>query len=374
MNASATSPSSPTSTTASPRSPTASSSTGAVSDREAQEQLLDSMDLERERGITIKASAVTVEYRHDGEDVHAQLHRHARARRLLLRGLPGAGRLRGRAAGRRRRPGRRGADRRQRLPRGRGGPRAHPRPQQDRPARRRARTRPRWRSSRSSASTRRGLHRRISAKTGEGIDELLDAICRRCPRRGDPDAAARALIFDSVYDDYRGVIVYVRVVDGSLRKGDRILMMGHRPRTTRSTSSAHTPSRSRRSPRGRRGRLHGRGDQDPGRRPVGDTITIDKPRRRPCRATRSPSRWCSATSTPPRRAGKGDDAARRSREAPAERRLVHVPARALRGPGLRLPLRLPGPAAHGDRPGAARARVGVEIVQTAPTVTTRSGS
>jgi GTP-binding protein LepA len=67
---------------------------------------------------------------------------------------------------------------------------------------------------------------RVSAKTGEGVDVLLDAIVEQIPAPvGDPAAPARALIFDSVYDTYRGVVTYVRVVDGSLAHRDRILMM-----------------------------------------------------------------------------------------------------------------------------------------------------
>ncbi len=67
---------------------------------------------------------------------------------------------------------------------------------------------------------------RVSAKTGEGVAALLNDIVATVPAPvGDADAPARALIFDSVYDTYRGVVTYVRVVDGHLNHRDRILMM-----------------------------------------------------------------------------------------------------------------------------------------------------
>jgi GTP-binding protein LepA len=70
---------------------------------------------------------------------------------------------------------------------------------------------------------------RTSGKTGSGVTELLDSIVRRVPAPvGDPDAPARAMIFDSVYDTYRGVITYVRVIDGRLSPREKIQMMSTR--------------------------------------------------------------------------------------------------------------------------------------------------
>lgn len=67
---------------------------------------------------------------------------------------------------------------------------------------------------------------KISAKTGEGVPTVLDAVLERiAPPQGNDTAPTRALIFDSYYDDYRGVILYTRTVDGSIKKGDTIEML-----------------------------------------------------------------------------------------------------------------------------------------------------
>jgi GTP-binding protein LepA len=67
---------------------------------------------------------------------------------------------------------------------------------------------------------------RVSGKTGEGVARLLDEVVRQVPApTGDPDAAARAMIFDSVYDIYRGVVTYVRVIDGRIVPREKIAMM-----------------------------------------------------------------------------------------------------------------------------------------------------
>ena len=67
---------------------------------------------------------------------------------------------------------------------------------------------------------------RVSAKTGEGVTDLLNAVVEQVPpATGDTSAPARALIFDSVYDTYRGVVTYVRVMDGRLNRREKTLMM-----------------------------------------------------------------------------------------------------------------------------------------------------
>ncbi|MGE5830439.1 MAG: translation elongation factor 4 [Micromonosporaceae bacterium] len=123
---------------------------------------------------------------------------------------------------------------------------------------------------------------RVSGKTGAGVSHLLDEIVRQFPPpQGDADAAARAMIFDSVYDVYRGVITYVRVIDGHINARDRIRMM--------STGAVHEllelgvispePKKARALSVGEVGYLM-TGVKDVRQSRVGDTVTINaKPAR-----------------------------------------------------------------------------------------------
>jgi len=207
--------------------------TGAISPREFRNQVLDDMDLERERGITIKARAVRLAYRRDGEtyqlnlidtpghvDFSYEVSRSLAACEgalLLVDASQGiqaqtvANLYQATEAGLTVVPVISKVD----LP----------------------------------AATPDAVAQEIatvlgvptadiiltSAKTGEGVESVLEAVVERIPPpEGDPEAPLRALVFDSVFDDYRGVIVYVRMLEGLLRPGGSILMLktGHRFETS----------------------------------------------------------------------------------------------------------------------------------------------
>jgi len=118
---------------------------------------------------------------------------------------------------------------------------------------------------------------RVSAKTGEGVPELLEAIIQRIPApKGDPEAPVQALIVDSWYDNYVGVVSLVRIVNGVLRQGDKIRVM--------STGRAHHIDKlGRFTPKSVASETLGAGEvgfiiagiREIDGAPVGDTITLD---------------------------------------------------------------------------------------------------
>jgi GTP-binding protein LepA len=199
--------------------------TGAVTAREARNQILDAMDLERERGITIKASAVTVNWKVGGTtymlnliDTPGHVDFHYEVSRALtacegallvvdasqgveaqtvanammamehnLKIIPVVNKI-------------------------------------DLPS-----ARPEDVALEVEQALALPADDCVfcSAKTGQGVDELLATIVARIPPpTGDPAAPLRALIFDAEYNDYRGVVIYIRVFDGTLRVGQKIFMMG----------------------------------------------------------------------------------------------------------------------------------------------------
>ena len=164
--------------------------TGIIEARQMRAQYLDRMDIERERGITIKAQNVRLPWTPTsgdacGQRVRPRHDRHPGARRLHLRGVPLAGRLRGRRPAGRRRAGHRGADPGQPLPGPGERPHDHPGPQQDRPARRAAREVRRGDRAHHRLRPRRGAARQRQDRRGR-------ARTARCDRRPDPRAHRRA--------------------------------------------------------------------------------------------------------------------------------------------------------------------------------------
>ena len=199
--------------------------TGALTEREMREQILDSMDLERERGITIKAQTVRLDYSAaDGQDYVLNLidtPGHVDFSYEVSRSLAaceGALLLVDAAQG----------VQAQTLANAylaiEGGLEIIPALNKiDLPAADPDRV------AEEVAGVIGGEPEDVlllSAKTGEGVDELLERIVADVPPpAGDPDAPLRALVFDSYYDSYRGVVCYVRVVDGILSAGERVKFM-----------------------------------------------------------------------------------------------------------------------------------------------------
>ena len=199
--------------------------TGAITAREMREQMLDSMDLERERGITIKAQTVRLEYQGtDGDDYVLNLidtpghvdfsYEVSRSLAACEGALLLADATQGVQA--------------QTLANAylaiNAGLEVVPAVNKiDLPAA----------NSEGAAEELVGILGgspndvlRLSAKTGEGVDDLLDTLVKEVPPPdGDPDAPLRALVFDSYFDAYRGVVCYVRVVDGEISSGESLRFM-----------------------------------------------------------------------------------------------------------------------------------------------------
>ena len=198
---------------------------GAISERDLREQTLDDMDLERERGITIKASAVTIDMLVDGQtymfnlidtpghvDFHYEVDRALAAcdGALLVvdatQGVQAQTVANAYAAV--------GNDL-EIVPVVNKIDLASAHPE----------------DTALEVEHVLGISSEnvqfVSAKSGDGIPDLMKAIVEHLPPpQGDPDAPLQVLIFDSQYNDYRGVISYVRVVHGTIRKGQKILLMG----------------------------------------------------------------------------------------------------------------------------------------------------
>jgi GTP-binding protein LepA len=216
--------------------------THAVTEREMRDQLLDSMDIERERGITIKAQAVRVLWEHEGEtyqlnlidtpghvDFTYEVSRSLAACEGALLVVDAAQGIEAQTVAN-----------------------AHlaidndleivplvnkidlPAADPDGVA-----------AEISDLLGDRPEHvLRISAKSGAGVGALLDAVVERIPPPdGDAAAAPRALVFDSVYDQYRGVIAFVRVVDGTFRKAQGIVAMAAGTRFDVEELGVMSPSR-----------------------------------------------------------------------------------------------------------------------------------
>ena len=198
-----------------------------------------------------------------------------------------------------------------------------------------------------------------SGKTGLGVEEVLEAIVGRIPApQGDENAPLQALIFDSVFNPFRGIIAYYRVFNGTLRKGDHVkffntgsqydadevgvLKLKMQPRTEIRAGDVGYIMLGHQDLVGRQGGRHdhlgdrpGKGSHRGLRGREADGLRGRLPRGgRPVRRS-----------------------ARLARKTAAQRRLADVRARKLAGARLRVPLRVPRAAAHGDHPGAALPRV-----------------
>ena len=198
----------------------------------------------------------------------------------------------------------------------------------------------------------------VSAKTGDGVPDVLEAIVERLPApEGNPNAPLKALIFDSWYDSYQGVVVMFRIMDGTLRKGDKIELFATKKTYEVIRLGVFSPE-SRDMDQlsaGEVGFLCGNikelGDASRRHHHAGGT-----PLRRG-RARLQGSEGGGLLRPLPVRSERLRAAQVRAGKTPAQRRGLLVGTGNLAGPRLRLPLRLPRPPAHGNHSGTPRTRI-----------------
>jgi GTP-binding protein LepA len=198
--------------------------TGAITQREFRDQLLDDMDLERERGITIKASAVTLRHSVDGVeyelnliDTPGHVDFHYEVSRALA-ACEGAVLLVDATQG----------VQAQTVANAYAAVEAglHLVPVVNKIDSAQARVDDAKQEMHTVLGIAPDEVLSASGRSGEGVPELLRAIIDRAPPPpGDPVGPLRALVFDSKYDDYRGVVIYIRVVDGRIARGEKIRLM-----------------------------------------------------------------------------------------------------------------------------------------------------
>ena len=198
-----------------------------------------------------------------------------------------------------------------------------------------------------------------SAKDGTGVPEILEAIVARIPSpKGDPKAPLKGLIFDSHYDAYKGVIVYVRLAQGTIHHNESVRLMGSGVTAEPLELGVFRPQLVpvRQLVAGEVGYV-ATGLKSVRDAQVGDTLTsATRPADVPLPGYQPAKSLVFAGIYPVSRRGL-PAAPRGAREAPPQRRELHLRAGELGRARVRVPLRLPGPAPHGDRPGAPRARV-----------------
>jgi GTP-binding protein LepA len=198
---------------------------GAITEREMQAQLLDDMDLERERGITIKASAVAINYKYKGEDYLFNLidtpghvdftYEVSRSLAACEGAILVVDATQGVQAQTVANAYLAVESNCEIIPVVNKIDLASARPEEVAEEMERV----------LGLSAADAIF--ISGKTGLNVEQVFERVVERVPPPpGDPNAPTRALIFDSVFDDYRGVIVFVRLVDGVLRPGQKIILMG----------------------------------------------------------------------------------------------------------------------------------------------------